>query len=377
MIRPTYYKDYSIFDFVKKFNIYGKVYSVARNEAIIKVFPVTKLTGLPEADERYYKYQCLLHIPFTKDPWRMLERSIYRSWKEMFDLRLTHIKTEVEDSNDAEEIDLGEPMPGISNYERQTLADAIRSCPISDKVTALGDRLVDLNHSWLDTDQSLPSIDNVKDFLKTYKDSPVLEEEPELHIKFSKEQQAVLDVLDAQIRLIKENPKFTSIPDFIKSTLIVQGRAGTGKSTLIREIKRRIEAAFGKVIIISAPTGVAAHNVGGSTLHSMFQIPVPLCKYKELQGKPLDTLQKNFRNAKFLIFDEYSMIGANLFDLCLKRLSEARPNHKDIFRGLFIYILGDIKQLVPVIEDPIYAVPGESQKLVTAFVNRVMIFQIL
>lgn len=84
--------------------------------------------------------------------------------------------------------------------------------------------------------------------------------------------------------------------------MIVSGTAGTGKSYLIHCLRLLLK---GK-LCVAAPTGVAAFNVDGHTLHSLLHLPTK-GKFKDLQGEPLNQIQQSLGNVEYLIIDEMSM----------------------------------------------------------------------
>ena len=121
---------------------------------------------------------------------------------------------------------------------------------------------------------------------------------------------------------------------------------GTGKSYVINSWRDLLESGT----IVAAPTGRAAHNVVGHTLHSLLQLPVQ-GEFTELSGMRLSKLQKTFKDAKLLVVDEYSMVGATMMGNIDNRLRQARPQFNDCVYGkLSIILTGDHYQLPPVLD---------------------------
>ncbi|MET3023393.1 helix-turn-helix domain-containing protein [Flavobacterium psychrophilum] len=154
---------------------------------------------------------------------------------------------------------------------------------------------------------------------------------------------------------------------FINQTqrnIFLTGKAGTGKTTLLREIIQTTH----KNCVVVAPTGIAALNAGGVTIHSMFQLPfggfipdntVPqFSEYIKFESKA--TLNRNFRmsglkksvikNMELLIIDEVSMLRADLLDGIDFMLQSIRKK-KIAFGGVQVLFIGDLLQLPPVIKD--------------------------
>lgn len=102
--------------------------------------------------------------------------------------------------------------------------------------------------------------------------------------------------------------------------MIISGTAGTGKSYLIKCLKKLL----GDCLRVTAPTGGAAYNINGYTLHSLLSIPVS-GDFKDLEGQRLSALQESLCGVEYLIIDEMSMVGRKLFGQVDKRLRQAFP----------------------------------------------------
>ena len=147
---------------------------------------------------------------------------------------------------------------------------------------------------------------------------------------------------------------------YIRSTsvsLFLTGKAGTGKTTFLHHIANTVN----KRCVVVAPTGVAAVNASGVTIHSFFQLP--LCPYlpdvKELVTEyqmpdRYTQLRKEkiniIRTLDLLIIDEISMVRADLLDAIDMTLRRYRRNSKP-FGGVQLLMIGDVQQLPPVVTD--------------------------
>ena len=154
---------------------------------------------------------------------------------------------------------------------------------------------------------------------------------------------------------------------FINQTqrsVFLTGKAGTGKTTLLREI---IETTHKNTVVV-APTGIAALNAGGVTIHSMFQLPfggfIPdnsapnFSESTKFESKA--TLRRHFkmsglkksviRNMELLIIDEVSMLRADLLDAMDFMMQTVRKRNSP-FGGVQVLFIGDLLQLPPVIRD--------------------------
>lgn len=124
--------------------------------------------------------------------------------------------------------------------------------------------------------------------------------------------------------------------------IFVTGRAGTGKSTLLNHISWNTS----KQIVICAPTGVAALNVGGQTIHSLFRLPIGVIADHEIvQSRELIKLLNTIET---LVIDEVSMVNADLLDAVDRSLRQARHKPFESFGGVQIVLFGDPYQLAPV-----------------------------
>ena len=138
------------------------------------------------------------------------------------------------------------------------------------------------------------------------------------------------------------------------SGIFVTGKAGTGKSTLIKYLKSVV-----KNIAVVAPTAIAAINVEGVTIHSFFGIPPRPINPDEV-FEPRASMAPVFENLKVLIVDEVSMVPPDIVDCIHNSLMKAKRNELP-FGGVTVIFVGDILQLPPVVQD------GEVAKFYTDF----------
>lgn len=154
---------------------------------------------------------------------------------------------------------------------------------------------------------------------------------------------------------------------FINQTnksIFLTGKAGTGKTTLLHEIIRTTH----KNVVVVAPTGIAALNAGGVTIHSMFQLPfagfIPderaphFSDFVKFESKA--TLRRHFkmsglkkaviRNMELLVIDEVSMLRADLLDAIDFMLQSVRHSNRP-FGGVQVLFIGDLLQLPPIIKN--------------------------
>jgi ATP-dependent exoDNAse (exonuclease V) alpha subunit len=145
-----------------------------------------------------------------------------------------------------------------------------------------------------------------------------------------------------QLALSPEQAAVFEAVENTKQHVFVTGRAGTGKSTLLNHLSWNTE----KQLVIAAPTGVAALNVGGQTIHSLFRLPIGVIADHEITQSV--ELRKLLNTIDTLVIDEVSMVNADLMDAIDRALRQARARKAEPFGGVQIVLFGDPYQLAPV-----------------------------
>lgn len=153
---------------------------------------------------------------------------------------------------------------------------------------------------------------------------------------------------------LQSNPQLELAFDYVRNThknIFLTGKAGTGKTTFLHQLKK--EGI--KRMVIVAPTGVAAINAGGMTIHSFFQVPfgpyIPgaiqdPARQRRFTGEKIRLIQ----SLDLLVIDEISMVRADLLDAIDDVLRRYRDRSKP-FGGLQLLMIGDLHQLPPVVKD--------------------------
>lgn len=146
-------------------------------------------------------------------------------------------------------------------------------------------------------------------------------------VTLSSEQQALFDYIEGS-----------------ENNIFVTGRAGTGKSTLLTYLIENTK----KKVAVCAPTGVAALNVGGVTIHSLFGFPFGILGTEDI-GRHLNRRSREVLAAiDMLVIDEVSMVNADLMDTMSRAMGIARGRRKLPFGGAQVVMFGDPYQLAPV-----------------------------
>lgn len=175
---------------------------------------------------------------------------------------------------------------------------------------------------------------------------------------------------------IKKNPLLELAHDYVLHTgesVFLTGKAGTGKTTFLRKLKEECP----KQMVVLAPTGVAAINAGGVTIHSFFQLPfapfVPvrgkLSEGDEAVGEHALVSRLRYNREKrdliqsldLLVIDEVSMVRADVLDAIDTILRSVRKNEAP-FGGLQMLFIGDLYQLPPVVQGEEWKILGEYYK---------------
>lgn len=151
-----------------------------------------------------------------------------------------------------------------------------------------------------------------------------------------------------------DNPQVNrarKIVEYTHTNLFLTGRAGTGKTTFLRRLRQE---SFKRMVVL-APTGIAAINANGVTLHSFFQLPfAPYVPGGTFNTQKRYRMSKNklslIRSIDLLVIDEISMVRADVLDAVDDALRRHRRNGRP-FGGVQLLLIGDLQQLAPVVKD--------------------------
>ncbi|MBK8088072.1 MAG: AAA family ATPase [Chitinophagaceae bacterium] len=147
-----------------------------------------------------------------------------------------------------------------------------------------------------------------------------------------------------------------------QESIFLTGKAGTGKTTFLKYLKEHCS----KNIIVAAPTGVAAINAGGVTLHSLFQLPFhPFLPTNSAKSELLSKIRYNkqrlhlLRKMELLVIDEISMVRCDVMDAIDTILRSVRYQHHVPFGGVQLLFIGDLFQLPPVAQNQEWSILQE------------------
>ncbi|KAG8172847.1 hypothetical protein JTE90_010241 [Oedothorax gibbosus] len=128
---------------------------------------------------------------------------------------------------------------------------------------------------------------------------------------------------------------------------------------MVHELQNRDQDPTLKTVLLLAPTGKAASNIGGETLHSAFGLPLSLTDVLPLSSKTLAEYASKFFYVKCIIIDEISMVGSTMYSNIDQRLREIKGLDKP-FGGVHCMQFGDLRQLPPVKDSAIYKIPKSA-----------------
>ena len=149
---------------------------------------------------------------------------------------------------------------------------------------------------------------------------------------------------------MEKNNELRTAWEFVEHTghsIFLTGKAGTGKTTFLRTLKQKSS----KRLVVVAPTGVAAINAGGVTIHSFFQLPFsPFVPDAHIKSRFDFSKEKRkiIRTLDLLVIDEISMVRCDVLDAIDSVLRRFR-DHAKPFGGVQLLLIGDLQQLTPVV----------------------------
>ena len=329
------------------FNFFGVYYKRSRNDVwskyvkrpIVRAFPCLSLRSdvSAEKNERFFELQLKLHVPWHTNFEQHLNPD-RRPWAEIYRIHSHQIlnlinldEIEIEDSDDEFENEDPHNFDDIDLHEWMIYARMLPENVLSQ--AELGLREQD-NIDWTatfanyDIQQLRTFTRNLQEEHRSTNDDFAMPD-----VTFSEEQRKVLDVVSAQIHFLRTGVR----TEQFRQSVVIQGKAGSGKSTLIKAIKAVLNQELGPdSFVVMAPTGAAAANIKATTLHSTLKINVNR-QLQNLSPASLQPMQEDLHNCRFVIIDEISLLGCTLFKKVDLRCREAKGVHDLPFGGMFFF----------------------------------------
>jgi hypothetical protein len=366
--RPGQFENYTLFRLSLTHKFTRNQWKECKQENVVRIFPrPSPLREGPQWEE-FCRVKILLHVRHRD--LQELTRNGTITWSTLYNQFLEEINADPIDilgsPIDDEQIIDEEEDESIEDDDEQdefrpdwmVLAE-MGPKPSFDSSSDLGLRDIDRNHDW------------INDPMQRYSDTDLTEIDTfvsrESRINAEKEKSTV------DYQSLNDNQKkiFKRIESHYQNVLaghqdeplkiIVMGTAGTGKTYLIDAIRSRLQEMVGtkskSPVVVLAPTGVAAFNINGMTLHSGLSIPIINDeKHLDINGERLKQLQDKLKDVRYVIIDEKSMIGRRMLASIDVRLRQAFPEHNaEPFGGKSVILLGDFGQLPPVLDYPMYS----------------------
>ncbi|XP_059076947.1 uncharacterized protein LOC131876152 [Cryptomeria japonica] len=330
-------------------------------EAIVRVFP--RFVSLPPRESNKWIDFCLSELLLYK-PFRDIERdighdddSMIANW-ESFTYNPWHVEriTSIEnaEANTDSEIEENEAIQrNTIEHEWEIISRLHHGQNIQfSEIDMLGRRDIDRHTNWSTDYQGEEYTTTAISFITNMKDHGCLiyDDIPQCinYMTLSDKQKKAVDIIMTHYQRSQNK-----VPLF----MIIQGTAGTGKSYLTGAISQALENAAmpsRSPLLLLAPTGVAAFNIGASTVHSKLRIPIR--DFTQLQGTRLAIFQEEMAHIKYILIDEMSFIGQNMLENIDSRLRQAYPQSAHLsFAGISMILVGDLGQLPLVNDRPAYA----------------------
>ncbi|KAK3933276.1 ATP-dependent DNA helicase [Frankliniella fusca] len=220
----------------------------------------------------------------------------------------------------------------------------------------LGYRAIDLSYNWHSSSFLISKCLDVVNIIHESKKSKSLHQVRNMpHIELSADQRNVMSVVRQQIMKLKGKiDDVKSVPQIV----LVEGLAGSGKTATLNAVVEFITEYCGEdSVMVLAPTGSSALQAQGMTIHSALRLGYNATGHvADMKGESLYNWRKDYMNVKFVLFEEYSMIGCRLLYNINKRLCQLQETNLP-YGNLFVIFFGNMRQLKPVADTPLYSNP--------------------
>jgi hypothetical protein len=376
MKRPDELENLSLHDVMQLYSWRVGTWRKTRKGTTVVVRTFPRLSPNPEDDrfEEYCRIKTLLHHPF-RDINAVQHRHDQRmTWEELFaDCTVSHDhpKDTLRDWEDENRVVQGDNddddellTADIEDMEEADWQSWARHHPNNEiplmTLDDLGRRPLDLGWDIHASRMRWDNIDKLASYLDGQKrDEEIKDDVPDpVDINSLNSQQRVLfDSYINTYQKILEN-------EVVETQLLnVDGTAGCGKTYVIKaicqEIRRTaVEHGQSDPIRVIAPSGVAALNIFGRTIHSALGLPINR-DFVPLAGSRLATFQELWKDVHFVVIDEKSMLGLRTLALIDSRLKQLKPSDNPL-GGFHVALFGDFAQLPPVGDTALYGNPSDA-----------------
>ena len=342
-------------NFVSKYNVVNGELKKRQKEVIVRTYPSYYSNPTSELYPQYCKFQLIKYKPWSESPstlWNGFEsnetfcamwleflstdsgKSLFPDWKRLFHHAESYVANYFEDEEETEdEIELNrEEWMGIADLTRAIgeANDCFSSLDCSEAWQTVG--------SYSSSEiQAMPSwLDEIKE---RNVNSRIVNDNLDPNLLNTDQRRAFELVLDHYTNNVNK-----------PLLMILTGAAGCGKSFVINCIRQEL----GECCAVTSYFGIAAFSINGETLHSLLQLPIRNRKKADLKGSALARLQERLSRISYIIIDEFSVIGQKMLGWIDRRCRQAKAREDMPFGGISVILVGDIAQLPPVIDKPLY-----------------------
>jgi len=339
--RPNELEEFSLFKLHLTHKYVNGQWKKCKNENVVRIWPRPSPLRNGHQWEEFCRMKILLHVRHrslqelneNNVPWSTLYRYHLGTINADPNDMLGHPIDNEEEFSDEESQDehIEDDEEEEFRYDWMHLAEMGPNARIV-SLSDLRTRDIDRNHDWINDARqhySDADITDAREFVhntsRNWKNTKEKECDSIDYQNLNENQKKILDRIESHYNDILRGNQVEALK------IIVMGTTGTGKSYLIRAIRDRLCTMAGSgsepPVLVIAPTGVAAFNINGATIHSTLSIPIFNTKNFDLDGNRLKQLQERLQNVIYLIIDEKSMVGRRMLALIDIRLRQAFPDY--------------------------------------------------
>ena len=350
----------NLLEFVAKYCVIKEEIRKRKKEVIVRAFPTVFSDPKGVQYALFCKYQLIKYKPWNNEisnawdnediseemfceKWNSflqteLGQQLVPDWRRHLTNAEIYFSTENSVNDNLEEV----------NYENQCSREEwmyLSELNVNNQVNET-DSTVDVDY-WSQCHEKFTQeeINSMPTWLSTAKGSCESSTEEYLDIDINtlnSSQRKAYDIVENHFKCDSENQE--------QLLMIIKGGAGCGKSYLIDALRSLLR----ECCIVTAFFGMASFNVKGKTLHSILRLPIRGKYRNSLKGPALLKLQEAMNGIKYLIIDEFSVVGQNMLGWIDKRCRQATGRSDLPFGGISVFLVGDIGQLPPVLDKVLY-----------------------
>ncbi|KAK3910038.1 ATP-dependent DNA helicase [Frankliniella fusca] len=335
----------SNFSVAKFFKFNSGNFIVRSKRAVVRYFP---RLAKDHDEDLYYTYMCQLFYPWRNvddvaevdEQMKLYIDFLYKKYIEKGTDDYEQHSSDDEDDNEAEK-------SYSQNFDKESILLALHPKCSSRIGDVINKRNIGVRWDYLANKLNRETVQTIVEQLKNIS-SPKVVSITDVN-DFNCDQKRVFKFIRELVYDIKNNSETSGC------FAIVQGMPGTGKTYLLKSCVDYVRKTLGDSSVkVIAPTGVSAKIINGTTLHSFLSLGRNSYRSGRLTGLELMNFQDKHKNTKIIFLDEYSMVGLRMLACIEKRCRDLTECEK-LFGNLTVILFGDINQLLPVCDQPLYA----------------------